>query len=215
VNDDVTPNSQFFPSVTVTPDRRIHIIWGDRRDDPNNYLYNVYYDSAPFVGPFNPGLGTDEKITTMPSDPTIQNPDYMGDYFDVAPTSTNQIFAVWTDMRNDGDQDIYIAGSPSFNNIRVNQDPIIRLGFSMQNGPTLAINPANSSNMVVSAHDYRNRFVETWYHTSFDSGVTWLEGSLPEVESIYMTGDPTLVFGLDDTVYYATIATEMVDLDTT
>ncbi|MCP8307502.1 MAG: exo-alpha-sialidase [archaeon] len=215
VNDDTTPNSQFFPSVTVTPDRKIHIIWGDRRDDPDNYLYNIYYDSVPFTGPFDPGLGTDEKISTMPSDPTIQNPYYIGDYFDVAPTSTNQIFAVWTDMRNDGDQDIYIAESPDFDNIRVNQDPITRLGFSMQNDPTIAVNPEDPDNIVVGAHDSRDRPYEAWYYTSIDGGETWIEGSLPSINSIYLLSDPSLAFGLDDTVYYATIATEPVDLNIT
>ncbi|MGQ9468392.1 MAG: sialidase family protein [Nitrososphaerales archaeon] len=212
VNEDDTPNSQFFPSIAVTPDRRIHITWGDRRDDPDNYLYNMYYDSVPFEGPFNPGLGIDTMITTVQSDPTIQYPYYIGDYFGLAPTSTNEIFAVWTDMRNDGDQDIYMAGSPDFDNIRVNQDPITRLGFSIQNEPTIAINPLDPSNIVVGAHDIRNRPVQAWYYTSFDSGVTWVEGSLPGAESMYLTGDPTLAFGLHDTVYYATIATEPVDL---
>ncbi|MGQ9718242.1 MAG: sialidase family protein [Nitrososphaerales archaeon] len=213
VNDDDTSNSQFFPSIAVTPDRTIHIIWGDRRDDPDNYLHNIYHDSVPFEGPFDPELGTDELISSMPSDPTIQDSYHMGDYFDLAPTSTDEVFAVWTDMRNDGDQDIYMAGSPDFDNIRVNQDATTTLGFSMQNGPTIAINPLDPSNIVVGAHDYRNRFVEVWYYTSVDGGSTWVEGPLPGVESIYLTGDPALAFGLDDAVYFSTIATELVSME--
>jgi len=213
VNDDITFNSQFFPSVTVTPDRRIHIIWGDRRDDPDNYLYNVYYDSVPFTGPFNPGLGTDEKISDAQSDPTIQNPSYIGDYFDIASTSANDVFAVWTDTRNDGDQDIYIAESPDFDNMRVNQDPITRLGFSMQNDPSIAMNPEDPDNIVVGAHDSRDRFGEAWYYTSIDGGETWIEGSLPGIEGIHLLSDPSVAFGLDDTVHYATIATELADLN--
>jgi len=215
VNEDVTSNSQFFPSIAVTPDRRIHIIWGDRRDDPDNYLYNVYYDSVPHTGPFDPELGTDELISTMSSDPTIQNPYYIGDYFDLAPTSTDEVFAAWTDMRNDGDQDIYIAGSPDFDNIRVNQDPITRLGFSMQNDPTIAVNPEDPDNIVVGAHDDRDRPYEIWYYTSIDGGETWTEGSLPGVKSMFMLSDPSLAFGLADTVYFASIATEPVELNIT
>ncbi|NWG09012.1 MAG: exo-alpha-sialidase [Nitrososphaerales archaeon] len=213
VNDDDTPNSQFFPNIAVTPDGRIHMIWGDRRDDPDNYLYNVYYDSVPFTGPFVDGLGTDELITTVSSDPTIQDIYFMGDYFDLAQTSDDEVFAVWTDMRNDGDQDIYMAGSPDFDNIRINQDAITRLGLSIQNEPTIAVNPEDPTNIVVGAHDYRNRFVEAWYYTSVDGGSTWVEGPLPGVESIYLTGDPTLAFGLDDTVYFSTIATELVSME--
>ncbi|MCP8305324.1 MAG: exo-alpha-sialidase [archaeon] len=214
VNDDETSNSQFFPSITVTPDRRIHIIWGDRRDDPDNYLYNIYYDNVPFTGPFNPGLGTDEKISTKSSDPTIQDPYYIGDYFDIAPTDDDEIFAVWTDMRNDGDQDIYIAGSPDFDNIRVNQDPITRLGFSIQDGPTIAINPIDPENIVVGAYDLRNPFLYgyIWYYASIDGGETWIEGPLPGAESFAMISDPSLAFGLDNITYFATIATEPVDL---
>lgn len=215
VNDDDTSNSQFFPSITVTPDREIHIIWGDRRDDPDNYLYNVYYDSVPFAGPFNGGLGTDEKISETQSDPTVQNPIYIGDYFDIASTSTNDVFVVWTDTRNDGDQDIYFAESPDFDNMRVNQDPITRLGFSMQNDPSIAVNPEDPDNIVVGAHDSRDRFGEAWYYASIDGGETWIEGSLPGIESINLLSDPTVAFGLDDTVYYSTIATELADLTIT
>ncbi|MCP8315840.1 MAG: hypothetical protein H3Z51_03130, partial [archaeon] len=78
-----------------------------------------------------------------------------------------------------------------------------------------ALNPEDPDNIVVGAHDSRDRPYEAWYYTSIDGGETWIEGSLPGIESIYLLSDPSLAFGLDDTVYYATIATESVDLNIT
>src|SRR5262249_37310096 len=48
VNDDPQGNgvAQCQPSIAVAPDGRVGVIWHDRRDDPNGYLYNLYYSES-------------------------------------------------------------------------------------------------------------------------------------------------------------------------
>lgn len=91
-----------------------------------------------------------------------------------------------------------------------------------QNETTVAVNPANPRNIVAGSNDYRiynsresRNDASGWAYTSFDGGRTWTNVELPKLNFqsgaaaplSYMdsAGDPSVTFGPDDTVYYATL----------
>jgi hypothetical protein len=103
VNDDATTNDQFFQWVSVDPDGRINVIFGDRRDDPADALYHIYYAGSTDGGA---SFGANVRVTDVPSDPGIDfDGGFIGDYFNVA---SGSLHPSWTDTRN-GNQDIFTA----------------------------------------------------------------------------------------------------------
>jgi hypothetical protein len=103
VNDDATASDQFFPWISVGPDGRINVVFGDRRDDQGDVLYHTYYAGSSDGGAsFEPNV----RVSDIASDPGINfNGTFIGDYFNVASAS---VHPTWTDTRN-GDQDIFTA----------------------------------------------------------------------------------------------------------
>ena len=97
VNDDETLNDQFFQTINVSPNGMIHVNFGDRRDDPSDVNYHVYYTSS------TDGGSTFERnirVTEIPSNPFLGFPNglFIGDYFGLA-SSANDVYVVWTDCR--------------------------------------------------------------------------------------------------------------------
>jgi hypothetical protein len=93
---------------------------------------------------------------------------------------------------------------------------------TVQNETTVAVNPYNPRNIVAGSNDYRlfnsreNRVdAEGFAYTSFDGGATWANVQLPHLDFktgasaplSYMdaAGDPSVAFGPNNTVYYATL----------
>ncbi len=94
VNDDLYEQDQFYPSIHVQSDGTIHIIYGDRRNDPYDRRYDLYDTSSSDNGTsFQFSL----RATDNSSDPSFNS--FIGDYFDLDVTN-NFTFAVWTDERN-------------------------------------------------------------------------------------------------------------------
>jgi hypothetical protein len=86
-------------------------------------------------------------------------------------------------------------------NIRVTRDSPHYYPF--ENEPSIAVNPANPSNIVVAAHDYSdpNYIVGISVYRSFDGGKTWL-GPVRMVPTYGDSlSDPSLVAGRDGTIY--------------
>jgi hypothetical protein len=100
---------QFWPALAVSPSGRIDAVWYDRRDDPSNWLLNLYYTNSLDEGAtFDPII---TKVTTATSDTSVYVTDsvlYFGDYIDLAETSDGAAVAVWTDTRT-GNQEVFIA----------------------------------------------------------------------------------------------------------
>ncbi len=95
VNDDNTTNDQFFPWLAVQSDKTVHVIFGDRRNDPNDKLYDVYYtELSKGTGPFRNNI----KVTDAQSDPARRNLTFIGDYFGLAASDT-AVHPIWTDNR--------------------------------------------------------------------------------------------------------------------
>ena len=96
VNDDVTSNDQFFPALSSS-NGTLHVIFYDRREDPNNSLIDVYYARSVDGGA---GFEPNVRVTEVSS-----NPDrgfggrFIGDYIGIA-SHSSRVHVAWTDTRN-------------------------------------------------------------------------------------------------------------------
>lgn len=95
VNDDETTNDQFFPWIAVAKDGVIHITFGDRRDDPADISYHIYYTNSKDDGTT---FTSNQRVSDAPSNPFFGFPPYIGDYFNLA-VSEEDVHVVWTDSR--------------------------------------------------------------------------------------------------------------------
>ncbi|MDJ0273115.1 MAG: exo-alpha-sialidase [Aigarchaeota archaeon] len=95
INDDLTQRNQFFPTMAVSPNGTIHIMWGDMRDDPDNYRYHIYYTRSTDGGTT---FMENSRVTDYPSNPAYGIPQFVGDYWGIAATNTD-VYMVWTDSR--------------------------------------------------------------------------------------------------------------------
>jgi hypothetical protein len=118
VNDDGSNRDHFFPSITVQKDNIIHVTWGDRRDDPANAKYNMYYAASTDLGA---SFQANQRVTDAQSDPRCgftpptdywppgQNEGaWIGTYFGLS-SNDQYVTAVWTDTRTCwfSGQDVY------------------------------------------------------------------------------------------------------------
>jgi hypothetical protein len=91
-------NDQFFPWAASDESGRFYVIWFDRRLDPANVRINTWQavsknDAASF---------SSERISTQDWDPNLgffASGAFIGDYNGLA-ASTDAVYAVWTDGRN-------------------------------------------------------------------------------------------------------------------
>jgi hypothetical protein len=96
VNDDDTVNAQFFPWIDVDEEGVIHVIWGDRRLDPWDFAYDIYY-AASYDG--GETFTENMRVTDYTNNPLFGlSFFFIGDYFNVD-ASGGQIYVVWTDSR--------------------------------------------------------------------------------------------------------------------
>lgn len=95
VSPNQTSGDQFFPWVTTDDDGRAHVVYYDRRDDPNNYLLNTYMSSQRGVG-----FGKAVRVTDVSSDPYYGGfgGTFIGDYNGIA-AGGGQAHPIWTDTR--------------------------------------------------------------------------------------------------------------------
>jgi hypothetical protein len=107
LNDDEGSALQFFPAVDVGPDGKVHVMWGDMRDDPSATRYHIYYtrseDRGETWGFEDPALGFrvgDLRVTDFPSNPNRGFPNglFLGDYFSLKATA-DDVYMVWADTR--------------------------------------------------------------------------------------------------------------------
>ena len=95
LNDDPTLNNQFFPTLTVSPNGTIHVIWGDMRDDANNYRYHIYYTRS---GDGGETWLENSRVSDFPSNPGKGIPIFVGDYWGIA-AGDYDVYIAWTDSR--------------------------------------------------------------------------------------------------------------------
>ena len=97
INDDNTLRLQFFPSLTVSTDGTVHVMWGDMRDDPVETRYHVYYTSSEDKGKT---WTENARVTDFPSNPNHAFPGgrFIGDYFTIA-SGGDDVYMAWPDAR--------------------------------------------------------------------------------------------------------------------
>jgi hypothetical protein len=109
VNDDPDNSTadQYFPFIDVSPLGDIHIVFYDKRDDPDQYLLNLYYTHS------RNGVDFDKnwKISTNASDPQYSYHQsgavFIGDYIGID-SNENYAYALWADTRKQ-EADAYMA----------------------------------------------------------------------------------------------------------
>lgn len=92
---DYTGNDSWEPALAVDPSNGIlSASWYDRRDDPNNKLYRLYYRESTDGGVnFTPPIG----VSSVPSDPTLSCTG-TGDYLQMT-SARGSAHLFWTDTR--------------------------------------------------------------------------------------------------------------------
>jgi hypothetical protein len=107
LNQDETSSVQFFPAISVAPNGKIHVMWGDMRDDGVGTRYHIYYTSSEDQGETwgfeNEELGLqvpDTRVSDFPTNPNRAFPSgvFIGDYFALASTD-EEVYMVWPDGR--------------------------------------------------------------------------------------------------------------------
>ena len=101
VSDDTNATDQFFPWIASHPDGRMSLVWLDRRLDPNNVNYDVFYTST-----FD-GASLQPNIRVSSATSLLGTQSFIGDYIGLAGTATG-VFPVWCDSRF-GNPDIFGA----------------------------------------------------------------------------------------------------------
>jgi len=105
VNDDNEFNGrdQFHPWISVDNTGKIHVIFYDRRLDPQNMLFDLYYTYSEDGGET---WSPNERITTESSDPRdARLAGLIGEYIGLS-SWEGETQMVWTDTRN-GNQDVF------------------------------------------------------------------------------------------------------------
>ena len=108
VNDDENSTAdQYFPWIDVSPKGDVHVVFYDKRDDPDNHLLDVYYVHSKNGRTFDKNW----KITSNASDPSHSYHQsgnvFIGDYIGVD-SSDNYAYALWADTRK-GEADAFTA----------------------------------------------------------------------------------------------------------
>lgn len=106
VNDDNTTHDQFLPWVEVGSLGDVHIVFYDRRYDPENRLLDLTYVHSKDGIKFDPNL----RVTEVSSDAKFSlhqvGREFMGDYIGVTEGSDGRVHPIWVDTR-DGRADAY------------------------------------------------------------------------------------------------------------
>ncbi len=101
VSDETNATDQFFPWVGVHPDGLLSIAWTDRRLDPGNINYDVFYTNTADGRRFLPNV----RVTSQTS---LLDDGDLADYNGLA-AAGDLVFPVWTDLRTGADSDIFTA----------------------------------------------------------------------------------------------------------
>jgi hypothetical protein len=93
VNDDNGKSDHFMPAVTVGRDGVVHFAWLDRRDDPSNTAYNIYYTRSFDHGrTFEPNV----RVSAQSSNSNeLPDPTFIGDYIGISVDAANRVHVAW------------------------------------------------------------------------------------------------------------------------
>ena len=121
LNDDDIHNGcdQFHPWLSVDESGIIHAVFYDRRLDPNNYLFDLYYTKSEDGGETWSANERISNVSSSPGDAILAG--LIGEYVGLSAWQ-GETHMVWTDTRN-GNQDVFSARlsptSTTDNNIEI------------------------------------------------------------------------------------------------
>ncbi len=107
INQDQTDHLQFFPSIDVSPNGTLHVMWGDMRDDPEEARYNIYYTKSEDQGASfgfkiegQDYVAPETVVSDFESNSLKGFPQglFLGDYFSLQGTD-DDVYMVWADTR--------------------------------------------------------------------------------------------------------------------
>lgn len=102
VTDEVGDSDQFFPWMAAHPDGLVSLMWSDRRLDPDNIDYNIFYTNTRDGVSLLPNL----RASSATSPVSNFNGNVFGDYNGIAGTS-DAVYLVWGDMRDGLNAEVY------------------------------------------------------------------------------------------------------------
>lgn len=102
VNDDNTTMDQFQPWMDVKTSGRIDVVWLDRRNDPSDQNFDIYFAYSTDCGQ---SFSTNMRVTDV-TFPLLADPNgWLGEYIGID-VDQNTAYIAWADTRN-LDRDIY------------------------------------------------------------------------------------------------------------
>ncbi len=179
VNDDLPGDGidQLSPALAVNPDGVIAIVYYDRRDDPNNFLVNIYCAISRDGGT----TFENERISDQATNPLIAREQIslsIADYIAVTATRS-AVYPVWNDGRkNNGDLDTYTAIIPLQTNGVTNIVPSVSsLHISpnpVHDKTTITFSIAEVGTVELALYDALGRKLETLYQGKTDTKENYL-----------------------------------------
>jgi hypothetical protein len=103
VSDETNATDQFFPWMAVHPNGLVSLTWDDKRLDPTNTNYDVFYTNTFDGVSFLPNV----RVTSQTL-PTGNQQTGIQDYSGMA-VSADSVFPVWSDTRSSAHPDVYVA----------------------------------------------------------------------------------------------------------
>jgi len=102
VSDDTGQTDQMYPWIATHPNGLLSLMWMDKRLDPENVDYDVFYTNTPDGRTFLPNVRVSSETSRVGS------VGLYGDYNGLAATA-DAVFPVWTDLREQNNLDVYVA----------------------------------------------------------------------------------------------------------
>lgn len=143
INDDPTGNGrdQFHPWLFVDNTGVIHVAFYDRRDDPSNYYFNLYYTKSTDGGVT---WAPNRRVTSESSAP-VEKAGLIGEYIGLA-GHNGKPYLVWTDTR-EGHQKVYFGTDTTFS--ETEEDPVVREPSLMVIRGQLALGEVSEGTLLV------------------------------------------------------------------
>ncbi len=102
VSDEKNATDQFLPWIGVHPDGLVSIAWTDKRLDPNNANYDVFYTNTADGRRFLPNVRVTSRTSVVGTNCCVK--DYNG-----LTATKDHVFVTWMDQRDGGDSDVFVA----------------------------------------------------------------------------------------------------------
>lgn len=138
LNDDNTTNDQILPWMEVNKYGVINVVWYDRRNDPNDLIWDVY-ETTSIDGGNTFSVNSQINNTSFSTPQTIGGGPWLGEYMALVSSDT-MAYVAFTSSAIDGNGDVLFA---NFSN------PIINTGINepsfVSEEPKVYPNPTNES----------------------------------------------------------------------